>query len=89
MRATQDQQMITLISGERIAPGYRGRRHSPQITNKAGRRIAVVFAAALLGFATAAAAISFRNSNDVERWSAGVNLRGSVSGSAGFEAALY
>lgn len=89
MRAPQDQQVTTLFSGERIAPGYRGRRNSPQIDNKVGRRIALAFAAALLGFATAAAAISVRQSNDIERYTAGANMTGGVAGSASFEAALY
>ena len=90
MRATQDQQVIALFGGERIAASYRGRRNSPQITKQVRGRIAVAFAAALIGFATAATAITVRHSNDVERSiSAGANLIGGVSGSAGFEAALY
>jgi hypothetical protein len=90
MRATHDQQVIALFSGERIAPSYRGRRNRPQLTNKVGCRIAIAFAAALIGFATAATAITVRHSNDTERSSsAGANLMGGVSGSVGFEAALY
>jgi hypothetical protein len=87
MRATHDQQVITLFDGERIAPGYRGRRNSPQIAIKL---IAIAFAAAFIGIATAATAIAVRNANDTERSiRAGGNLAGGVSGSVGFEAALY
>jgi hypothetical protein len=88
MRAIQDQQ-VTLFDGERIAPGYRGRRSSPQIATKVRTRIAIAFAVALIGFATAATAITVRHSNDTERnISAGANP-GIVPGGVGFEAALY
>jgi hypothetical protein len=90
MRANHDQQVIALFGGDRIAPGFRGRRHSPQVSNKAGYRIGVCLAVALIGFTTAAAAISIRNPAPTERSaSAGANLTGGVAGSAGFEAALY
>jgi hypothetical protein len=95
MRSTQDQQVIALFSGERIAPGCRGRRNSPQIAKKVSSRIAVAFAAALLGFATAATAITVRYSttqpepSEFANARAGANLSGAVSGSIGFEAALY
>ena len=89
MHGGDDQQAITLFDGEPIAPGYRGRRNNPQITKRAGYRIAVA-TAALIGLATAATAIAVRSAGDTERSnSAGVNLMGGVSGSAGFEAALY
>ena len=90
MRATDNHQVIALFGGERIAPGYRGRRHSPLITNKVSCRIAIAFAAALVGFATAATAITVRHAQHTERsMSAGANLAGGLSGSVGFEAALY
>jgi hypothetical protein len=90
MRATEDQRVITLFSGERIAPGCRGRNNSPQITTKVGCRIAIAFAAALIGFASAASAITLRNSPQPERSiTAGANFTSGVAGSVGFEAALY
>ena len=87
MRASHDQRVITLFDGEPIAPGYRGRCNSPQIGIKL---IALALAVAFIGLATAATAIAVRHSNDTE-WPirAGGNLAGGVSGSAGFEAALY
>ena len=89
MRDSHDQRVITLFGGERIAPSYRGRRNSPQITNGVSRRIAIAFTAALIGFATAATAITVRHSNQSERFiSAGANP-GGVPGAVGFEAALY
>ena len=90
MRANQEQQVIALFSGERIVTGCRGRRDSPQITNRASCRVAMAFATALVGFATAATAITVRNSTQPERsLSAGANLTGGIAGSVGFEAALY
>jgi hypothetical protein len=94
MRANEDQQVIALFNGERIAPGCRGRRNSPQIATRVRIRIAIAFAAALIGFATAATAITVRYSAHPEppelaNVRAGANLSGSVSGSVGFEAALY
>ena len=88
MRANQDQQVTALFDGERIAPGYRGRRSNLQIATWVFRtRIAI--AVALIGFATAAAAITDRRSNQSERSiSAGANP-GRVPGMVGFEAALY
>jgi hypothetical protein len=89
MRANQDQQ-VTLFDGERIAPGYRGRRSELQIATWVFRtRIAIAFAVALIGFATAATAITVRHSNDTERSiRAGANM-GGVPGAVVFEAALY
>jgi hypothetical protein len=94
MRATHDQQVIALFGGERIAPGYRGRRNSVQIATRVSCRIAIAFAAALIGFATAATAITVRYSahpepSELANARAGANLAGGVSGSVGFEAALY
>jgi hypothetical protein len=55
-----------------------------------GCRIAIAFAAALIGFATAATAITLRNSPQPERSiTAGANFSSGVAGSVGFEAALY
>jgi len=90
MRATNDQQVIALFGGERVAPSYRGRRNSSQMTKATGRRIAIALAAALIGFATTATAISVRHSDHTGRSiSAGYNLTSGVPGAAGFEAALY
>jgi hypothetical protein len=89
MRANEDQQ-VTLFDGERIAPGHRGRRSNLRIATWVFRtRMAIAFAVALIGFATAAAAITVRHSNQSERFiSAGANP-GGVPGAVGFEAALY
>ena len=89
MRAAHDQQ-ITLFDGEPVAPGYRGRR-TIQITDKVGARIAIAFAAVLIGSATAATAVTVRhNSVQTERSiGAGANLMGGAGGSVGFDAALY
>jgi hypothetical protein len=87
MRDNHDQRVITLFGGERIAPGYRGRCNSPQIAIKL---IALALGVAFIGLATAATAIAVRHTNDTERSiRAGGNLAGGVSGSVGFEAALY
>lgn len=89
MHATHERD-ITLFGGECVAPGYRGRRHPPQIAKATRRRIAIAVAAALIGFATAATAISVRHSDHTGRSiSAGYNLTSGVPGSVGFEAALY
>ena len=88
MRPTHDHQVIALFDGEPIAPGYRGRRNSPH--NKVTCGIAIAFASALIGLATAATAIAVRHANDTEQSiRSGANLAGGVSGSAGSEAALY
>jgi len=90
MRANQDQQVTALFDGERVAPGYRGRRSNLRIATWVFRtRIAIAFAVALIGFATAAAAITVRHSSQSERSiSAGANP-GGVPGAVGFETALY
>jgi hypothetical protein len=66
MRATREQE-ITLFGGERIAPGYRGRRSDSQISKQTGRRTAIVFGVLLIGFASAATAITVRHSAMTER----------------------
>jgi hypothetical protein len=76
MRSNQDQQ-IALFDGERIAPGYRGRRSNLRIATWVQDPVAIAFAVALIGFATAAAAITVRHSSQSERSiSAGGNLGG-------------
>ena len=89
MRATRDQQITTLFDGQPAAPRYVGRR-TVQITNKASTRIAVAFAAALVGCATAATAVTVKHhSTQTERSiSMGGNM-GGVTGTVGFEAVLY
>jgi hypothetical protein len=90
MRATHDQQ-ISLFGGERIAPSYRGRRSSQPMPNAIRFRIAIAFAATVIGFTTAATAITIKHSKPaIERTiSPGANLTGRALGSSGFEAALY
>jgi len=90
MRATYDRQMITQFDGEPIAPGYRGRR-TMHVSNQISGRVALIFAAALIGFTTAAAAVTVQgHSAPVERHiSAGANLMSGIGGSVGFEDALY
>jgi hypothetical protein len=78
MRATHERQ-ITLFGGECVAPGYRGRRSGSQIGRRTSRRTATVFAALLIGFASAAAAITVRNGGMTEHnISAGANLNPSM-----------
>jgi len=90
MPATHDQQIITLFDGEPIAPGYRGRR-TMHVNNQVSGRIAVVFAAALIGFTTAATAMTVkRQSALVERHiRAGANLMTGIGRSVDLEDALY
>jgi hypothetical protein len=74
MRAIHERQ-ATLFGGECITPGYRGRRSGSQISKQASRRMAVAFGALLIGFASAATAITVRHTGVVERHvSAGANL---------------
>ena len=90
MRATHDQQIVTLFDGQVIAPRHSGRRNV-QITNKVSTRIAIAFAAALIGCATAATAVTVKHQSIQTQRSismGGANT-GGVVGSVGFEAALY
>jgi hypothetical protein len=74
MRATYERQ-ATLFGGECVAPGYRGRRSGSQISNQTSRRMAVVFGALLIGFASAATAITVYRPVVTERHvSAGANV---------------
>jgi len=88
MRATQDHE-ITLFGGECVAPGYRGRRSGSQIGRQSSRRMAIVFGVLLVGFASAATAITVRQANVDERnISAGANLEPS-SGSKHLASVLW
>ena len=77
MRATQEHE-ITLFGGEHIASGYRGRHSGSEISKQTSRRMAVVFGGLLIGFASAATAITVRQSHspvaDRNNISAGANL---------------
>jgi hypothetical protein len=74
MRATHERE-ITLFGGESVARGYRGRRSGSQISRQTGRRTAIIFGALLLGFASAATAITARHPTAIDRnVSAGANL---------------
>ena len=90
MRATYDKQIVTQFDGEPIAPGYRGRR-SMHVSNKLSGRIAIAFAAAVIGCTTAATAVTVkRHSVQTERSiGGGVNLMSGIGTSVGFDAALY
>jgi hypothetical protein len=78
MHATHERE-VTLFGGESVSPGYRGRRSGSQISKRTSRRTAIVFGALLIGFASAATAITVRHSSVTERSvSAGVNLNPSV-----------
>jgi hypothetical protein len=64
MRAT-DQQVIALFSGERIAPGCRGRRSGlqhKQVNKRTSRHLAIVFGALLIGCTSAATAFTVHQS---------------------------
>jgi hypothetical protein len=91
MRATQNQQVIALFGGECITPSFRGRRSAPQFSKQTSRRVAVVVGALLIGFATAATAISVtrhRIATDEISQSMPANLM-VAPGLAGYEAAIY
>ena len=89
MRATHDPQVIALFAANVRLPAIAA-AGSTGDDQSHSRRLAIAFAAALVGFATAATAISVRHSDHTGRAvSAGYNLTGGVPGSAGFEAALY
>ena len=91
MRATQNQQVIALFGGECITPSCRGRRSAPQFTMQTSRRVAVVVGALLIGFATAATAITVkhhRTTADEFNHSIPANMM-VAPGSVGFEAAIY
>ena len=88
MRATHERE-ITLFGGECVGPGYRGRRGGSNLSRQTGRRMAVVFAVLLIGFAGAATAITVRQSAVPERnISAGANLSVPV-GSLNLASALW
>ena len=91
MRATQDQQVIALFGGECITPSCRGRRSAPQFSKQTSRHVAVVVSALLIGFATAATAITVKRhriATDEISQSIPANLM-VAPGSAGHEAAVY
>jgi hypothetical protein len=91
MRATQNEQVVTLFGGDYVTQGFRGRRSAPQLSPQASRRLAVVVGALLLGFATAATAVTVRRhqvATDGFSQSTPANLM-VAPGSSGFEAALY
>ena len=91
MRATQDQQVIGLFGGECITPNCRGRRSAPQFSKQTSRRVAVVVGALLIGFATAATAITVkRHQIATDEFSQSIPANMMIApGSAGFEAAIY
>jgi hypothetical protein len=91
MRATQDKQVISLFGGECIAPGFRGRRSAPQFRQQTSRHLAVVVGALLIGFATAATAITVRTHRiAADDFSHSVPANMMVAPQlAGFDAAVY
>ena len=91
MRGTQDQQIISLFGGECIAPSFRGRRSAPQVSKQTSRRVAVVVGALLIGFATAATAITVtRQQKATNAFSESMPANLMVAPrSVGYEAAIY
>jgi len=88
MHANHDQHVIALFGGERVAVGRRGRRSS-QMDRRTGHVLAVVLAVLLVGFTTAATAITARRHAAIQaHTSAGANSM-IAPAVAGFEAALY
>jgi len=80
----QDHQTTTLFGGECIPQGYKGRRSDPEISRKANRRVAVIVCALLVGFTTAATAITMhRHTGAVDP----ISLPGNLT--ASLEPALY
>ncbi len=75
MHANHERQ-VRLFGGECINPGYRGRRTGTRISKQASRRrLAVIFGALLIGFATAATAFTAGHSGLTEpHVNAGANL---------------
>ena len=74
MRATHERE-ISLFGGERVAPGYRGRRSGSQIDSQTGRWMAIALGTLLIGFASTATAITVRHASMTERHiTAGANL---------------
>jgi hypothetical protein len=91
MRAIKNQQVITLFGGECISPSFRGRRRTPPITKQKGRRVAVLVGALLIGFASAATAITeTRHPAMTDDFSQGSPANLMVAPrSLGFETAIY
>ena len=91
MRATQDRQVIALFGGECVSPNYRGRRSAPQLSKQTSRRVAVVFGALLIGFATAATAITIkRHSTATDGFTPSMPANLMIApGAGGFEEAIY
>jgi hypothetical protein len=81
---SQDHQTITLFGGECIPQGCKGRRSDPEISSKTNRRAAAIVCALLVGFTTAATAITMhRHTGAVDP----ISLPGNLT--ASLEPALY
>jgi hypothetical protein len=91
MRATEDRQVIALFGGEQVANGYRGRRSAAQFSKRRTRRAALFFGALLIGFATAATAITVkRHGAGADGFSQGASANFlTLPGRVGFEDAVY
>jgi hypothetical protein len=88
MRAIHERE-VTLLGGECVTPGYRGRRSGSHIDRQTSLGTAIVFGVLLVGFASAATAITVRPTNvDELNFSAGANLDPTM-GSKHHAAALW
>ena len=85
MPATREVQPVTLLDGEPVAPGFRGRRRSMR---KSDALIAIA-AVVIMAVTIAATVVTAKQSPiQVERSNGGANM-GGVAGSVGFGEALY
>jgi hypothetical protein len=91
MRAAEGRQVIALFGGEQVADGYRGRRSAARFSTRRTRRAALLFAVLLIGFATAATAITVkRHGAATDGFSQGVSANFlTLPGRVGFEDAIY
>jgi hypothetical protein len=93
MQDFQDHQVLNLFSGMHTSQGYRGRRSQVEVKKRVAAPVVVVLGALLIGFATAAAAITVKAHSRVQETEAtGHTLPANLMtapGYSGFEAALY
>jgi len=84
VRATREVQPVTLLDGEPVAPGFRGRRS----TRKSDALIAIAAVVLIAGTIAATVVTAKQSPIEVERSNGGANM-GGVAGSVGFGEALY
>jgi hypothetical protein len=93
MRDFQDHQVLNLFGGIHASQGCRGRRSQPEVKKRVVTPVVAVLGALLIGFATAATAITIKThsrAQEAEEMSRTLpaNLI-TAPGYSGFEAALY